>query len=242
MPEAINRREALALAGAGAVALTVPSIARANQDELDNFLGVNIKGWYELQPLPYAYDALEPHIDEQTMRIHHEKHHAGYILGLNTALLNLQSIQRAQSDAKYLKHWVRELAFHGSGHVNHTLFWHCMTPDKGTAPSDALDAHINEDFGSLARFAEHFKSVARTVEGSGWAWLVLEPLSNRLLVMQSEKQQNMASMGVVPLLGIDVWEHAYYLRYQNRRADYISAFMNIINWSFVSMLYERASS
>ncbi|MHC4975973.1 MAG: superoxide dismutase [Planctomycetota bacterium] len=242
MPDSINRREALALAGAGAAALTIPTLARANQDEHDNLLGLNVRGFYEVSELPYDYNALEPHIDEQTMRIHHTKHHVGYVNGLNTALVKLEGIRRNQAEAEYIKHWTRQLAFHGSGHVNHTLFWNCMTPEKGTAPSDALAAHIKEDFATLAKFGEHFKAVASSVEGSGWAWLVVEPLSNRLMILQSEKQQNMASMGVAPILGIDVWEHAYYLKYQNRRSDYITAFMNVINWDFVSHLYGRATS
>ena len=117
-----------------------------------------------------------------------------------------------------------------------------MSPEGGGQPTGKLADHINNDFGSFEQFSNHFQAAARSVEGSGWAWLALEPLANKLLVMQAEKQQNMASMGMVPLLGIDVWEHAYYLHYQNRRADYVKAFMNVIHWKFVADQYTNATA
>jgi superoxide dismutase, Fe-Mn family len=238
----INRREALAMAGiAGVAALSIPALARGDVPGSD-LLGFNSKTQeYEVPPLPYEYNALEPHIDEQTMHIHHDKHHAGYVRGLNRALKNLDAIRAGTGDASLIKHWSRELAYHGSGHVNHTLFWRNMSPRGGGQPIGSLATHINKDFGSHEHFSNHFQAAARSVEGSGWAWLALEPMANKLLVMQTEKQQNMASMGVIPLLGVDVWEHAYYLHYQNRRADYVKAFMRVINWPFVASQYDRAS-
>lgn len=194
-------------------------------------------GQYTLPPLPYPHNALEPHIDAETMEIHYTKHHAAYVKGLNTALAKLAEIRTGSGDVALIKHWSRELSFHGAGHVNHAIFWVTMAPagpDIGGEPSGSLAETITRDFGSFPAFSTHFQAAANAVEGSGWAWLVHEPGSGRLLILQGEKQQDMMLTGVTPLLGIDVWEHAYYLRYQNRRADYIKAFMNVINWSRVA--------
>jgi Fe-Mn family superoxide dismutase len=142
------------------------------------------------------------------------------------------------------QHWSRQLAFHGSGHVNHTLFWLNMASPSaggGAFPDGALSERINRDFGSFAQFAAHFKAAAGSVEGSGWAWLAWEPVARRLIIMQMENQQHADMTGAVPLLGIDVWEHAYYLRYQNRRSAYVDAFMNVVNWGFVAERFEAAS-
>lgn len=194
------------------------------------------KGEYTLPALPYAHDALEPHLDAQTMEIHHTKHHAGYVKGLNTALTKLAEIRAGSGDASLIKHWSRELSFHGAGHVNHAIFWVTMAPASaggGGEPTGPLADAINRDFGSFSAFSTHFQAAANAVEGSGWAWLVHEPTAGRLLVLQGEKQQDMMLTGATPLLGVDVWEHAYYLRYQNKRADYVKAFMNTVNWSRV---------
>lgn len=207
-------------------------------------LGFNsATGEYTLPPLPYDYDALEPHIDAQTMQIHHTKHHQGYVNGLNKALAELKKIREGSGDAGLIKHWSRELAFHGGGHINHTLFWLTMAPPGSSAtsgPSGALARAINESFGSLDAFKAHFSAAANAVEGSGWAWLMYEPISKSLIVTQMEKQQDVYVNGARPLLGIDVWEHAYYLRYQNRRADYTNAFWNVVNWDAVGSLYDAA--
>ena len=203
------------------------------------------KGEYTLPELPYAYNALEPHLDAQTMEIHHSKHHAGYVKGLNTALAKLAEIRAGSGDTSLIKHWSRELSFHGSGHVNHSIFWVTMAPKSsggGAEPTGVLADAIARDFGSFAAFAAHFRSAANAVEGSGWAWLVHEPTANRLLVLQGEKQQDMMMTGVTPLMGVDVWEHAYYLRYQNRRAEYVDAFMNVINWPRVARHLEIATA
>ncbi|HBS28149.1 MAG TPA: superoxide dismutase [Phycisphaerales bacterium] len=199
------------------------------------------KGEYTLPPLPYAPEALEPHLDAQTMQIHHGKHHASYVTGLNKALAELAKVRSGAGDASLIKHWSRELAFHGGGHINHALFWVTMAPPSqggGGEPGGALAGAIARDFGSFEGFRKHFSAAAGAVEGSGWAWLVYDRVSQRLLVQQMEKQQNMLLTGAVPLVGVDVWEHAYYLRYQNRRADYVTAFFNVINWARVGSMYE----
>jgi len=245
-----NRRTALGVLGGAALGAAAPAFARQDAAGAHGLTAADL-GWddskkeYVLPPLPYAYDALEPHIDAQTMEIHHDRHHAGYVRGMNNALAQLAAIRAGEGDAGMVKHWTKTLAFHGSGHVNHTLFWMTMaSPSEGGGgqPGGELGAHIKADFGSFDGFWMQFKAAAGSVEGSGWAWLCLEPVGNNLLILQSEKQQNMASMGVLPLLGVDVWEHAYYLKYQNNRGAYIDAFMQVVNWTRVGTLYERARS
>ncbi|MFG0260453.1 MAG: superoxide dismutase [Phycisphaerales bacterium JB041] len=244
--EQVDRRAAMgamALIGSG---LAFAGAAGAGQPEGESFLPIGwdaAKGEYALPPLPYAYDALEPHLDAQTMRIHHEKHHAGYVRGLNAALAALAAA-RESGDASLMQHWSRQVSFHGSGHVNHTLFWLGMAPagrGGGGQPSGSLAEAISRDFGGFDKFSWQFQAAAKSVEGSGWGWLVHEPISGRLRVVQVENQQKLLMTGCVPLLGIDVWEHAYYLKYQNRRADYVAAFMNVINWGHVQRLYERVT-
>jgi len=200
-------------------------------------------GRYTLPKLPYDHDALEPAIDAQTMQIHHGRHHQGYVNGLNNALDKLAEIRSGSGDASLIKHWSRELSFHGSGHVNHSLFWQAMAPagkGGGGEPDGSLARLINRDFGGFDGFKTHFTAASNAVEASGWGWLVYEPTAARLMVIQGEKQQDMMMTGVVPLLGIDVWEHAYYLKYQNRRGDYVNAFFDIINWNKVNQLLQRA--
>lgn len=203
-----------------------------------------VKGDYVLPALPYAANALEPHIDAKTMEIHHGKHHAAYVAGANKAITELFRI-RDGGDAGLVKHWSRELSFHVSGHVNHTLFWRMMAPASkggGGQPEGTLAAAITRDFGSYEKFVAHFKTAAIQVEGGGWAWLVLEPHSGRLLIVQQEKQQDMMPTGVRPLLGLDVWEHAYYLKYQNQRAAYVDSWFNVVNWPFVQCLFAAATA
>lgn len=244
----VSRRDALAAALAlGAVGATLPARsslaepAAAGSPVGRRLLTPDELGWdaakgeYTLPKLAYAYDALEPHLDAQTMEIHHSKHHAAYVKGLNTALSKLAEIRAGTGDAALIKHWSREVSFHGGGHINHSIFWAIMAPGgKGGQPTGALADAITRDFGSVDAFSTHFQAAANAVEGSGWAWLVHEPTSDRLMVIQGEKQQDMMLTGSTPLLGVDVWEHAYYLRYQNRRADYVKAFMNVINWNRVA--------
>lgn len=199
------------------------------------------KSEFTLPPLPYSYEALEPHIDRQTMRLHHDIHHAGYVKGLNTAMAKLEEA-RVSGDTSLVKHWSRELAFHGSGHFLHSLFWENMSPNGGVLPDGDLARAINSDFGSFDKFKTHFAAAANSVEGSGWGVLGYHPIADRLLVLQAEKHHNLTVQGVAPLLVLDVWEHAYYLKYQSRRADYVQNFFNVINWNDVERRLKAAKT
>jgi len=187
---------------------------------------------YKLPDLPYAYNALEPYIDEATMKLHHDKHHAAYVAGFNSALKKLEEA-RAKGDFSAIQALSKLAAFHGSGHTMHSLFWQIMCPaSQSKAPSSgALFDALVRDFGSLDAFKKHFSEAAKTVEGSGWAVLAYEPSGKRLLVLQAENHQKLTVQGSVPLLVLDVWEHAYYLKYQNKRADYVDAWWNVVNWA-----------
>jgi len=195
---------------------------------------------FELPQLPYAYDALEPHIDARTMEIHHGKHHAGYTNNLNAAIAN------TENDGKSIEDILRNLDMknaavrnNGGGFYNHSLFWSVMSPNGGGLPTGELADAINEAFGDFDSFKSAFSKAAATRFGSGWAWLC--STNGKLDVCSSANQDNplMPSIGCggVPILGIDVWEHAYYLNYQNRRPDYVTAFFNVINWDEVSLRY-----
>ncbi len=194
---------------------------------------------HELPPLPYAYDALEPYYDEQTVRLHHDKHHAAYVAGLNKAEEQLAAA-RASGDYALIKHWERELAFHGSGHLLHTLFWENMTPGGGGEPDGELAAQIAQDFGGFEAFKAQFSAAANAVEGSGWGLLGWLPAFGKLAILQVEKHQDLTVWGVVPLLIVDVWEHAYYLKYQNRRAEWVSNWWNLVNWPDVARRFAAA--
>jgi Fe-Mn family superoxide dismutase len=193
----------------------------------------------KLPPLPYPYDALEPYIDKETLTIHHDKHHAGYVANLNIALSTLVDA-RLTSDFTLIKHWSRELAFNGSGHVLHTFYWENMSPKGGGEPKGELLEAIDRSFGSFERFRIQFSAAANAVEGNGWGVMAFEPYRGHLIVLQAEKHQDQTIWGVYPLLVCDVWEHAYYLKYQNRRADYVKAFFHIINWLEVEKRYKIA--
>nr|WP_058002169.1 superoxide dismutase SodA [Heyndrickxia oleronia] len=199
---------------------------------------------FELPQLPYAYDALEPHIDKETMNIHHTKHHNTYVTNLNAALegndellnksveeviANLDAVPEAKRTA------VRN---NGGGHANHSLFWKLLSPNGGGEPTGELAEAINKKFGSLDKFKEEFATAAAGRFGSGWAWLVVN--NGELEVTSTPNQDNPIMEGKTPILGLDVWEHAYYLNYQNRRPDYIKAFWNVINWGEVAKLYSAA--
>lgn len=187
---------------------------------------------HQLPPLDYPYEALEPHIDAQTMRLHHDIHHAAYVTGLNNAEAKLAEA-REKNDFALVKHWSRELAFHGAGHFLHTIFWKNMGPNGGGKPSGKLLAQIEKDFGSYDSFVAQFKAAAGAVEGSGWALLVKNWPAQKLEILQAEKHQQLSQWVVEPLLVLDVWEHAYYLKYQNKRPAYVEAFFNVINWKDV---------
>lgn len=199
---------------------------------------------FELPQLPYAYDALEPHIDKETMNIHHTKHHNTYVTNLNNALqgneeLLVKSVEEVISNLDAVPEAARTaVRNNGGGHANHTLFWQILSPNGGGAPSGELADAINSKFGSFESFKEEFGKAATTRFGSGWAWL---SVSNGELEVSSTPNQDSPLMeGKTPILGLDVWEHAYYLNYQNRRPDYIGSFWNVVNWDEVSKRYSAA--
>jgi Fe-Mn family superoxide dismutase len=236
MSDSISRREVLSAAMAAPFLGGLSGLALAADAGADPSLPYK-DGKYVLPPLPYAYNALEPAIDEQTMRLHHDKHHLGYVNGLNKALDALADA-RQKSDFALVKHWERELAFNGSGHFLHTLFWMNMAPKAGGTPTGALAAAIDRDFGSFAAFKAHFGAASKAVEGSGWGILVYEPFARKLLISQAEKHQNLTEWNALPLLVVDVWEHAYYLKYQNDRGAYVDNWWNVVNWPFVQQRFE----
>ncbi|CAI6064923.1 superoxide dismutase [Cohnella sp. JJ-181] len=196
-------------------------------------------GGHKLPPLPYAYGALEPHIDEATMRIHHDKHHQSYVDGLNKAELKLAEARRS-NDFELVKHWERELAFNGAGHYLHTLFWDTMAPGGGGKPAGPLADQIAKDFGSFDAFKRQFSEAAGKVEGGGWAILVWSPRAHRLEILTAEKHQNLSQWDNVPILPLDVWEHAYYLKHQNKRPDYVKDWWKVVNWPYAAARFEEA--
>ncbi|UFJ41266.1 superoxide dismutase [Brevibacillus humidisoli] len=199
---------------------------------------------HQLPPLPYAFDALEPHIDAQTMEIHHDRHHATYVNNLNAALegqadLQSKSIEDLIGNLDAVPESIRTaVRNNGGGHANHTLFWEILSPNGGGAPSGALADAINAAFGSFDNFKAEFAKAATTRFGSGWAWLVVD--NGKLAVTSTPNQDSPLMEGKTPILGLDVWEHAYYLKYQNKRPDYIGAFWNVVNWDEVSKRFEAA--
>jgi superoxide dismutase, Fe-Mn family len=204
-------------------------------------------GKYELPPLPYSYDALEPHIDARTMEIHHTKHHQTYTDKLNAALDKcpsdiqnkdiveiLSNIDQVPADQK------SAINFNGGGFDNHRIFWQTMKANGGGEASGSIAAAINESFGSFSAFKEKFSSTTVLIQGSGWGWLVYNPSSKKVEYKSMPNQTSPRTEGLIPLLGCDVWEHAYYLKYQNKRPDYISAWWNVINWQDVSERFDKA--
>ncbi len=199
---------------------------------------------HELPALPYDFAALEPHIDEQTMRIHHDKHHQAYVDNANKALEGTEWADRPVEEVLRNIDAIPEdrrtaVRNNAGGHANHTLFWVVMSPSGGGMPGGALASAINQAFGSFDAFKNQFSTAAATRFGSGWAWLVVGP-GGSLSVTSTPNQDTPLSEGLTPILGIDVWEHAYYLKYQNRRADYIAAWWNVVNWDEVARRYEAA--
>ena len=197
---------------------------------------------FELPKLPYAFDALEPHIDALTMEIHHDRHHAGYTNNLNNAIkgteLENKSIEEILKEG-FDKDSVRN---NGGGYYNHSLFWEILSPNGGGEPKGELAEKINETFGSFEKFKEEFSNEAKTRFGSGWAWLCVMD-KGELMVCSTANQDNPLmpnGCGGTPILGLDVWEHAYYLKYQNKRPDYVAAFWNVVNWDKVEELYKKA--
>jgi Fe-Mn family superoxide dismutase len=195
---------------------------------------------HQLPELPYAYDALEPWYDAKTVELHHSKHHQGYVAGL-TAALGKFADARAAGDFALVKHFERELAFHGGGHALHSIFWANLKPGGGGRPEGELAEAIDRFFGSFEAFDAQLRAASVAVEGSGWGCLAVEPVSCGLAIVQIEKHQNQMLPGWVPILVIDVWEHAYYLKYQNRRAEFVDAVMeHLVNWDDVAVRYSKA--
>lgn len=198
---------------------------------------------FELPQLPYAYDALEPHIDKETMNIHHTKHHNTYVTNLNNAVAGTEfenkTVEELVSNLDAVPENIRTaVRNNGGGHYNHSLFWQLLSPNGGGEPSGALLDAINAKFGSFSAFKDEFTKAATGRFGSGWAWLVVN--NGELEVMSTPNQDNPLMEGKTPILGLDVWEHAYYLKYQNRRPEYISAFWNVVNWDEVAKRYQAA--
>jgi Fe-Mn family superoxide dismutase len=200
---------------------------------------------YELPPLPYAYDALEPTIDAQTMQIHHDKHHQAYVNNLNTALQGVSGVENmsveelVQNLDKIPEDKRTAVRNNGGGHANHTLFWDILTPGGSSKPTGALAQAIDQKWGSFEAFKEAMNKAGGGRFGSGWAWLVVK--NGQLDIVSTPNQDSPLMDGATPLLGIDVWEHAYYLKYQNRRPDYLNAIWNVINWDKVGQAYQKAT-
>ena len=198
---------------------------------------------FELPKLPYALSALEPHIDAKTMEIHHGKHHQAYVTNLNNAIAGTDAEKMSIEDiCKNISKFGAPVRNNGGGHYNHSLFWTIMAPNAGGSPTGDLADAINSTFGSLDKLKEEFNKAAVSRFGSGWAWLIVH--DGKLIITSTPNQDNplmdIAEVKGTPILGLDVWEHAYYLNYQNRRPDYASAFWNVINWNEVASLYLKA--
>lgn len=231
----MNRRQALQTMALGIAALGVTSRDRVRAESAETF---------ELPPLPYPADALEPHIDARTMEIHHGRHHAAYVAGLNRAVqeapgLRGRSIEDLLIGLQQVPDAVRTaVRNHGGGHHNHLLFWQMLSPKGGGEPRGELATAITRQFGGFEAFKAEFTRVAMGQFGSGWGWLTMTP-DRQLRVEGTANQDSPLSRNRIPLLGVDVWEHAYYLRYQNRRGDYVAAFFNVINWDYVAERFHR---
>ena len=228
----LNRCDLMRRLGLGALAVTVGGLAAAQgggggavaaEKEVPAAIA------YELPPLPYAPNALAPMIDEKVVRLHHDKHHAAYVKGLNDSLKKLEDARKA-NDLAAVKMLARDVAFNGSGVVLHTLYWNSMKPGGSAEPQGALRTAIDRDFGSFAAFKAEFIAAASQVQGSGWATLAWEPSGHRLIVLQIGNHQDGTVWGCTPLMVCDVWEHAYYLQYENRRPEYVDAFWKLIDW------------
>lgn len=200
---------------------------------------------HQLPALPYANNALEPHFDEQTMMIHHDRHHNGYVTNLNKALeghadLQNKSVEELLANLSSVPESIRgAVRNNGGGHANHSLFWVTIGPNAGGSPTGALAAAIDKELGGFDKFKEDFAKAGATRFGSGWAWLSVDK-NKKLVVSSTPNQDSPISEGNTPILGVDVWEHAYYLKYQNKRADYIAAFWNVVNWNEVGRRYDEA--
>ncbi|WP_026877894.1 superoxide dismutase [Jiangella gansuensis] len=196
---------------------------------------------YSLPDLPYDYGALEPHIAGQIMELHHSKHHQTYVTGTNTALEQLEEA-RSANKLDTVNQLQKNLAFNLAGHVNHTVFWNNLSPEGGDKPDGELGAAVDEFFGSFDGFRAHYTAAALGIQGSGWSILAWESIGQRLVIEQLYDHQGNLAAGTVPLLMLDMWEHAFYLQYKNVKPDYVAAFWNIVNWPDVAARFEAARS
>ena len=239
----MTRRQALKTTALASAALaTLPGAMAQNNPA--QAAAPAATGPYTLPPLPYAFDVLEPHIDARTMQIHHDKHHAAYVTNLNKAVADFpevgkKPVEELLKDLEAVPEKIRAAVRNqGGGHYNHSLFWLTLSGTGGGEPKGALAGAITGRFGSFAAFKEAWAKAATGQFGSGWAWLVVDG-SKQLAIEPSANQDSPISHGKTPLLGIDVWEHAYYLKYQNRRPEYVAAFFHVINWDFVGERYAK---
>ncbi|MGV0434648.1 superoxide dismutase [Corynebacterium ureicelerivorans] len=197
---------------------------------------------YELPDLPYAYDALEPHISAEIMTLHHDKHHATYVAGANAALEALEAERNGEANPDRLRALSKNLAFNLGGHTNHSIFWKNMAPNAGGTPTGQIAEAIDRDFGSFEAFKKQFSGVATGLQGSGWAVLGYDHIAGRLIIQQLTDQQGNVSVDFTPVLMLDMWEHAFYLQYKNVKADYVQAWWNVVNWDDVNERYAKAAA
>jgi Fe-Mn family superoxide dismutase len=232
MKQTVTRRDMLRTVGLGVATLTAAPIFSVRAQD-------KAAAGHKLAPLPYGYDALEPHLDARTMEIHHGRHHQTYVTNLNKALegrldLLSQPVEDLLKNLNDIPEAIRTaVRNNGGGHANHTLYWSCMKPGGGGEPSGALAQVISKKFGNFAAFKTLFSDAAMKRFGSGWAWLARDK-AGELQVLSTPNQESPLSGGLTPLLTLDVWEHAYYLKYQNKRADYVAAWWNVVNWDAVA--------
>lgn len=238
----LSRRDALRSIGLGGLSLAMAATGCGTNEEGESEMEETVSAG---GPQPYTlpalgYKSLEPVIDDPTLALHHDKHHAGYVKGANAAVAALKKA-RAAGDYELIKNHERALAFHGSGHALHTLYWTSMWPKGRGKPSDDLAAAVKASFGSHEKMLAQFAAATKAVEASGWGILAHEPIGKRLVVLQAERHQDLTVWGCVPILVCDVWEHAYYLKYQNRRAEYVDAWLGIIDWDSANKRFAAAT-
>ena len=245
----MTRRQAIKTTALASAALATLPGAIAQTNSAAPAAAAAPSGPFTLPPLPYAYDVLEPHIDAQTMQIHHDKHHAAYVANLNKAWQQMPWGGPLPTFAYLENNWLKDPKFlsenvairnNGGGHYNHSLFWQMMKKGGGGEPTGDLAKAIDTAFGSFSAFKDNFTKAALGQFGSGWAWLVLD--GSAVKIEPTPNQDTPLSAGHPPLLGLDVWEHAYYLKYQNKRADYIAAWWNVVNWDFVAERYAKSQA
>ena len=240
----LNRRKFLFLLGGSAIGVGI-GVARSQGDWMPYAIAAEAPtGPFKLPPLPYDYSALEPHIDAQTMQFHHDKHHATYVNNLNTAIQKYPELQSKSAEQllKSLASLPEDIQTvvrnNAGGHVNHTMFWSIMAPNQSGVPTGAIAAAIDRSFGSFDAFKQQFNEAGTKRFGSGWAWLVKDK-DGKLKITSTANQDSPLLEGLYPIMGNDVWEHAYYLKYQNRRADYLTAWWNVVNWDEVNRRYAQ---